>query len=358
MKDFDMNKVKTAVIGLGHAGQVYHLPGLSRFEDVELAICDVNPETLQNCAEKFRVAPDRCYSDWKLMLAQFDPEAVVLLLPQYFLKCKSNTTDIGKIYLEIIQEVLRQKRHIMVEKPLAMNLADAEMLTNAAEAAGVINMVSVNRRFAPLITHCLQELDKVGGVLNCDCHFYKCWRPEKNIPGIYLDRLTSDMMHALDLLRYIGGDIRNFYPKVQRTAEDEVPTAFFAMADFASGATGYFSANGRVGGRVQQWNLHGDGVSCYIIDEFDPFDPKQATGMRMRARIVRRSSYDVELIRDIDLVDSNNLADYCGFSAADRYFIDCVKSGQMPHCSFADQLKTIRYCFDILKSPLVVTGED
>ncbi len=63
----------------------------------------------------------------------------------------------------------------------------------------------------------------------------------------------------------------------------------------------------------------------------------------------------VEKIRDEDLVEVKDLASCCGFTQADRYFVDCVRDGVMPHCCFADQLKTIRMCFDILKEPLRVT---
>ena len=351
----DKTMMKIGVIGLGHAGQVYHLPGLCRFADVEVALCDVLPDVLASCAAKFGIPEARCFADWRQLLDTYRPDAVEVLIPQYFLAKKRNAADVGEIYLRLVEEVLARRIPVLVEKPLAMTVADAERLAEAAGRAGVVNMVSVNRRFTPLLSHCLAEVRKNGPVLNCDCHFYKGWLPEKKTEGVYLDRLTSDFMHALDLMRFIGGDIRQFWGKQQRTAQDEVPTAFFAMADFTNGATGYFAANGRVGGRVQEWGIHGDGISCYLIDRFDPYDPKQWTGMRMDARIVRRLVPTVEKIRDEDLVEVKDLASCCGFTQADRYFVDCVRDGVMPHCCFADQLKTIQMCFDILKEPLRVT---
>ena len=350
-----MSKLKVGVIGLGHAGQVYHMPGLSTFDDVELAVCDIYPDVVTECAAKFNVPTSHCYTDYRKLLDNFQPDAVEVLVPQYFLNCKKNPENMRQIHLQMVQDVLACGCAVLVEKPLAMTLEDARLLTAAAEKAGVVNMVSVNRRFSPLVTHCLNEIRQRGPVLNCDCHFYKGWLPEKSTYGVYLDRLTSDMMHALDLMRFIGGDIKNFWSKQQQTAEDEVSTAFFAMADFENGSTGYFSANGRVGGRIQQWGIHGDGISCYMIDRFDPYDPRQKTGMRMDATILRRQVPGVEKLRDEDLVDVADLAHCCGFTAADRYFIDCVKNNVMPHCSFADQLKTIEYCFEILKTPLRVT---
>jgi len=234
-----------------------------------------------------------------------------------------------------------------------MTLEGAKRLTEAADKAGVVTMVSVNRRFNPLVKYCQKLIEENGPILNVNCNFYKACLPEKNVPGVYLDRLTSDMIHALDLMLYlVDGKVVDFHSKLQNTVDDEVPTAFFAMADFSSGGTGIFSSNIRVGGRVQEWALHGEGISCYIRDRFHPYVPKQKTGLRMEARIVRFGSNEVENINDIDLCETDSFAEYCGFTAADRYFIDCVQSGRQPHCNFANSCETIYYCDKIIKSPL------
>ena len=133
-----MSFLKVGVIGLGHAGQVYHMPGLSTFDDVELAVCDIYPDVVAECAAKFNVPTSHCYTDYRKLLDDFQPDAVEVLVPQYFLNCKQNPENMRQIHLQMVQDVLACGCAVLVEKPLAMTLEDARLLTNAAEKAGVV----------------------------------------------------------------------------------------------------------------------------------------------------------------------------------------------------------------------------
>ena len=343
-----MNKVKVSVIGLRHAAQVFHLPGLSGFSDVELSICDLNQELMQGAGRKFGISEERQYTDYRQMLKKEDPQAVYVLMAQYAQHHNFNYNP--EVYFDIIKDVLSQKRAVMVEKPLAMTLERACELTVAANTAGVVNMVSVNRRFNPLLQYCRDKVLQSGAITNVVCSFYKGYQSDAAVKDC-LDWLTGDMVHSLDLMRYlIGGKIVEFYSSRAKTAQDESPSAFYAMACSDNGATGLFSSNIRVGSRVQNWQIHGDGISCYLCENFDAYDYDE-TGMHMNAVIVRGGSKNIEKIRDIDLV-ANEFPQYAGFTSADRHFIDCVKTGQMPHCSFADNTITVELCKRILDSRL------
>lgn len=362
-----MSKVKVSVIGVGHAGEAFHLPGLSRFEDVDLSICDIREERVREMSEKFGVAGDKCYSDYQEMFSKEDPLAVFVLLPQYTLSRVPGKKNNVNSYFQIVKEALSQRRAVLTEKPLAMTLSEARDLADAAEKAGVVTMVSVNRRFNPLVQHCLKETLKHGPVVSTNCSFFKgC--PHEYLRKDLIEYLVSDMIHALDLMRYlIGGELVGFHPMLQKSSSDEVPGSFYAMAVSDNGATGMFSSNVTAGGRVQSWEIHGIGISCFIRDSFTPYnDCVSEDGWHTEAVILRRheqklgskveqicSTSSSELIKDIDLVDHpEEYAAYGGFTAADRYFMDCVKSGTQPHCNFADAVKTIDYCERILNSKL------
>jgi len=343
-----MEKVKVSVIGLRHAAQVFHLPGLSKFSDVELSICDLNQDLMRTAGQKFGIPENRQYTDYRQMLKKEEPQAVYVLMAQYAQHHNFNYNP--ETYFDIVKEVLSQKRAVLVEKPLAMTLDRAYELAIAAKAAGVVNMVSVNRRFNPLLQHCREKVLQCGPILNVVCNFYKGFKPDAAPQGC-LDWLAGDMIHSLDLMRYlIGGKIEEFYPSQAKTAQDEAPTAFYAMACSDNGATGLFSSNIRVGGRVQNWQIHGDGISCYLCENFAPYDYDE-TGMHMNAVIVRRDSKEVERICDADLV-ANEFSQYAGFTSANRYFIDCVKNGQEAHCSFTDNVVTLDLCKRIIDSRL------
>lgn len=363
-----MCKVKVSVIGLGHAGEVFHLPGLSRFEDVDLSICDIREERVREMSEKFGIADDKCYQDYQEMFSKEDPQAVFVLLPQYSLNREPGKKNDTNIYFQVVKESLSRGLAVLTEKPLAMTLPDAQVLADAAAKAGVVTMVSVNRRFNPLVQHCLKEVLKRGPVVSANCSFFKGSPHEYLWKGI-IEYLVSDMIHALDLMRYlIGGEITEFYPSLAKSELDETPGSFYAMAISDNGATGAFSSNVTAGGRVQSWEIHGLGISCFIHDSFTPYNPTIIGGVHTEAQIITRheqklgpkieqihSTSSSELIKDTDLVNHpEEYAAYGGFTAADRYFIDCVKSGTQPHCNFADAVKTIDYCERILKSKLKV----
>ena len=349
-----MKKIKVAVIGLGHAGEVFHLPGLSKFKDVELSICDINSERIEIIFSKFGINHEKCYQDYQELFRMEDPDAVLVLLPQYQLPGRNNDP---RKYFQIIKETISQGRAVLVEKPLAMTLHEAQDLAEIAEKSGVVNMVSVNRRFNPLVQHCLKEVLKQGPVVNANCHFFKGHSHQHFNKGC-LEWLTSDMIHALDLMRYfIGGEIKEFYPSMAKTESNDVPNVFHAMAVSDTGATGMFSSNVAVGGRVQSWEIHGIGISCFIRESFTLFNPTENDGFHMEATIIRRNENPYlassEIIKDTDLT-SHEFSAYAGFTAADRYFIDCVKSGTQTHCNFTDSVKTIYHCNQILKNKLNV----
>lgn len=363
-----MNKMKVSMIGLGHAGEVFHLPGLSRFEDVDLSICDIREERVRKMSEKFSISTEKCYTDYKEMFRKENPQAVFVLLPQYTLNCREHDKKNNvNIYFQIVKEALSQGRSVLTEKPLAMNLADAQDLADAAKKAGVVTMVSVNRRFNPLVQHCLKEVLKYGPVVSANCSFLKGY-PHEYLAKDVIEYLISDMIHALDLTRYlIGGELTEFQPMLQKSSRDEVPGSFYAMAISDNGATGMFSSNVTAGGRIQSWEIHGIGISCLIRESFSPYNDKVTEdGCHVEATILRRhenrngprilqitSTTSTELIKDTDLVEHpEEYAAYGGFTAADRYFIDCVKSGTQPHCNFVDAVKTIDYCEQILNSKL------
>ena len=106
-----MDKLKVSVIGLGHAANDFHLPGLSSFQDVELSICDINQDALRHSAETFHVPEERCYVDYAEMLRKEDPQAVYVLMAQY----PRPERPSPEAYFRIVHDVIGQKRNILVK---------------------------------------------------------------------------------------------------------------------------------------------------------------------------------------------------------------------------------------------------
>ena len=133
------------VIGLTMGGA--HLEGYSRIPRVKvLAICDLNETLLKEQAEKFSVS--HLFSDYHKMLKMEELDAVSIALPN-FLHCP------------VTLEALTNGKHVLVEKPMAMNSAEAEKMVKKAKEKKKTLAVAMNYRFVPERVF-LKEMIKKG----------------------------------------------------------------------------------------------------------------------------------------------------------------------------------------------------
>mgnify|MGYP005817314509 CR=1 FL=1 len=124
--------IRAAVIGAGQIAQRGHLPGYAQMGVELAALCDsANPE-LETVAAKYQIK--RVYRDWKEMLTAGGFDVVSICTPP-FLHC------------DMTVEALRRGYHVLVEKPMAMNLTECDLMIEAAQQSGRLLMVSANQRF-------------------------------------------------------------------------------------------------------------------------------------------------------------------------------------------------------------------
>ena len=147
--------VRIGVLGLGAIAQTAHLPVLSKMRGVQLAaLCDNDGAKARALAQRFGV-PDIC-TDIDDLLALDHLDAIVVATPNHL-------HDIH------IVSALRAKKHVMSERPLALNARGVERILAAAEKADRVVMVANNHRFrhdAQTLDAFLRggELGKVGAV--------------------------------------------------------------------------------------------------------------------------------------------------------------------------------------------------
>ena len=132
-KDGTMKKLKLAVVGVGNIANT-HLTSHVKNNRVEVyALCDINPDRLKLMGEKYGIT--RLYTDEREMLEALpEIEAVdVCTWNAAHALCTIMALEAGK--------------HVMCEKPMAMNVAEAEAMKAAAEKAGKLLMIGFVRRF-------------------------------------------------------------------------------------------------------------------------------------------------------------------------------------------------------------------
>src|ERR1700722_8818720 len=111
-------KLKIGIIGSGGIAQGCHLPGYASMPDLceVIAVCDVNPEVAQKAAEKFNVP--KVLSDYRELLAIKELDAVSVTTP-------------NKYHMQPTIDALKAGKHVLCEKPLAMNADEARLMCAA-----------------------------------------------------------------------------------------------------------------------------------------------------------------------------------------------------------------------------------
>ena len=130
-----MKKSKIAVIGLGGIAQLVHLPILSKLSNVEIsAVSDKSKSNLKSVADKFGIK--NRYVDYKELLKNDDCDAIIISTPT-------------STHRDIAIDVLKAGKHVLIEKPVAKSLKEAEDIKKASLKYNKSVMVGMNLRYRP-----------------------------------------------------------------------------------------------------------------------------------------------------------------------------------------------------------------
>ena len=236
-------RVRVAIIGAGAVSAYHHVPALQLDPRAELAgVCDIDPALL----EKRR-------RDWGVERVTTDPEAV----------CRDPEIDAVIIatpnftHRPIAMAAARAGKHVMCEKPLGLNTAEARAMYEVARDAGVAHMIAFTYRFAPAIRYLRHLLQ--GGALGSPRHFRSQrfldwpetswgWRQyqAKAGAGDLYDMTIHRIDFALDLLGpllRVCGAVARFAPRTTTPDGKSCPPSDVddwscLIGEFQCGATG------------------------------------------------------------------------------------------------------------------------
>ncbi|TMQ62439.1 MAG: Gfo/Idh/MocA family oxidoreductase, partial [Candidatus Eisenbacteria bacterium] len=126
--------IRVLLIGTGFGAQV-HAPGFASNRAFKLAgVASGNLENARRVAAEFAIP--YATDDWKRMLDEADADLV------------SIATPVDQHY-PMARAALERGRHVLCEKPFAMNLAEARELSSLAAAKGVVHVVNHEFRHFP-----------------------------------------------------------------------------------------------------------------------------------------------------------------------------------------------------------------
>ena len=191
-------KLKIGVIGNGSISGV-HLRAYSLNPNVEIyALCDINEERLNKRGDEYHVDPSRRFTDVNEMVKLPEIDAVSV--------CVWNAA-----HAECAIAALNAGKHVLCEKPMALNAQQAEAMKEAADRNGKLLMIGFVRRFG---NDCAIVQDFVKNDFFGDMYYAKAnYRRRKGAPGGWFgDKSRSgggpliDLgVHVIDLVRYLMG---------------------------------------------------------------------------------------------------------------------------------------------------------
>lgn len=192
-------KLGIGIIGSGGIAQGAHMPGYAAIPDLceIVAVADVNPETAKAAAQKFDVK--HVFTDYRKLLEMDEIDAVSVCTPNY-------------LHYEPTIEAFKAGKHVLCEKPIAMNAREAAEMVAAGHEAGKKFMVGYNSRFAP--TNQLLKTYIDAGDLG-EIYFARAQAlRRRGIPGwgVFIDKskqgggpLIDIGVHILDLTLWLMG---------------------------------------------------------------------------------------------------------------------------------------------------------
>lgn len=128
-------KLGIGIIGSGGIAQGAHMPGYAALPDCEiLAVADVSEAARNSAAEKFNV-PHK-FKDWRDLLKIEEIDAVSICTP-------------NALHFQPTIDALNAGKHVLVEKPMAVSVAEAKKMVQTARKLGLKLMVGQTARFNP-----------------------------------------------------------------------------------------------------------------------------------------------------------------------------------------------------------------
>ncbi|HOV21290.1 MAG TPA: Gfo/Idh/MocA family oxidoreductase [bacterium] len=316
--------VKVCIIGAGGMANLVHYPSLSKIENAEIiGICDLNEERLRKTSEKYKIS--NVYTDYKKMLEEKSPDAIYIIMPPHHL-------------FDIVIHCLNKCLNVFIEKPPGITLEQTKQMAKLAEKKGVLTMVGFQRRFAPLIVEGKKRIEEKGEVILTQANFFKNYLGQPPYYNGAIDILTCDVIHSVDLLRYIGGDVKKVKSIVKGLFAD-YNNIFCSLIEFSSGAIGILSANWTSGKRVFSLEIHGKGIVVFV-------DPEN------QAMIYSDGKEEGESIDAKEFTGGKELFEIAGFLDENKHFIECIEKKKLPETNFYDAVKTMELVENIYKNTI------
>lgn len=247
-----MSTLNFALIGCGGITLQNHLPALALCPDTRVvALCDSDPATLERVRQQTGVTVTS--TDYAEIVKRDDVHAIIIATPNF-------------THLPIALAAIAQGKHVLCEKPLALNAADTRAMAEAADRAGVRHMTAFTYRFVPAMRY-LRDLVRRGD-LGQPYHYRSCrlqdwgtrnlgWRQVKKLAGT--GELGDMLSHRIDFAHLLIGPMKRLVANTKNLtplrdgAPNDTEDWVAILAEFQNGASGVLESSKLASGRNESW---------------------------------------------------------------------------------------------------------
>lgn len=273
-KEINIGIVGAQFIGRAHSNA---WTDVSRFYDLSLtpvlkAACDINPASGESFVK--HLGWQSFETSWEKLVKRKDIDVIDICTP-------------NKLHAPIAVLAVKEGKHVICEKPLAMNAVETRQMFESAEASGVNHMVAFNYRRVPAIALAKKMIEegKLGKIYHFNAVYYQDWLVDPEFPWVWRHDVKlagsgahGDMnAHTVDLARFLVGEIESvcgeekiFINERKKTGTNETgivtaddSTSF--LARFECGTIGNFIATRFATGRKNYLKLEIFGSKGSVI---------------------------------------------------------------------------------------------
>lgn len=267
---------KTYGFGIVGCGTIagWHAEAISKLHEAKLVgVTDAFPEAGEAFAGKYGVRFSKSFDE---MLENREVEIICICTP-------------SGMHAPLAEKAVLAGKHVIVEKPMALNLEEADKVIHACEAAGVKMAVISQLRFSKAAKQLKAALDNgaLGKLVMGDIYmkYFRSqeyydkggWRGTWKMDGG--GALMNQGIHGVDLLQYMMGPVKSVFAHTRTmTRKIEVEDTVSAVLEFRSGALGVIQAATSIyPGTPRRLEINGEKGT--IIMEEESITKWEAAGM-------------------------------------------------------------------------------
>lgn len=311
-------------VGIGLIGSQFistiHAESLKRVADAEIiAVMSPNKEHVEAFAKQFHIP--NAFTELDQMLAMPEIEMVVIGAPNY-------------LHCEITEKIAAAGKHIVVEKPICLNLAEADRMIEACKKANVKLMYAEELCFTPKYVRLKALLDE--GALGKPVLFKQSEKHDGPHAGHFWDversggGVTMDMgCHAIQFFRWLNAKnpVKSVYAQMStsvHTNKTKGEDNAILILEFENGVTALAEESWtKLGGMDDRAEIHGsEGVAYADVLQGNSIQTYSAKGV----------GYAVEKAGNTvgwSFTMYEEIWNY-GFPQEFEHFVDCVKNDKTP----------------------------